>query len=111
MIARPDPAPFTWRRAPLSTLLLALMLLWLLSPVFWLYAAGQVGSESDVDPTPEQSYALRVVDWTTFCYVLIAPMVVLSVSWWTRRRVVLTLTLTALTLGVLAVAALWLMMD
>lgn len=109
MSARPAPAPFTWRRAPLSMLLLALMLLWLLSPMIWLYAIGQLGPDSDVDPTPEQSRALRVAHWTTFSYVLIAPMVVLSVSWWTRRRVVLILTLAELALGALAVAALLLM--
>ncbi|MEV4140567.1 hypothetical protein AB0J72_51445 [Dactylosporangium sp. NPDC049742] len=109
MTARPAPAPFTWRRAPLSMLLLALMLLWMLSPVIWLYAIGQIGPDSNVAQTPEQSRALRVADWTTFSYALIAPMVVVSVSWWTRRRVVLTLTLSALALGALAVIALLLM--
>ena len=33
MIVRPDPAPLTWRRVPLSLVLLALMLVWLASPV------------------------------------------------------------------------------
>ncbi|MEV4516626.1 hypothetical protein AB0K00_47710 [Dactylosporangium sp. NPDC049525] len=109
MTVRPAPAPFTWRRAPLSALLLVLMLLWLASPLFWLYAVGRVGPESDADPTPDQARAQRIVDWSTFCYLLIAPTVVLTIAWWTRRRVVLALTLAAIGFAVLALAALFLM--
>ncbi|MDG6105023.1 hypothetical protein Daura_33060 [Dactylosporangium aurantiacum] len=101
MIDRPDQVPFTWRRAPLSLLLLALMLLWLASPILSLHAGVQLGPESDQDPTPEQSRALRIVHWTTVSYGLIAPMVVLTVAWWTRRRAVLVLALVAIGLAAL----------
>jgi hypothetical protein len=90
-------------------LLLAVMALWVVSPLFWLYAVGKVGPDSNHDPTPEQARALRIVDWTWFCYVAIAPLSVLAAAWWTRRWVALILTLIAVVLGIAAAAWLFLL--
>jgi flagellar biosynthesis protein FliP len=106
MTVRPAPAPFTWRRAPPSVVLLVLMFLWLTSPLFWLYAIGEVGPDSNVSPTPEQTRALRIVNLSTLTYLVVVPGLVLGVAWWTRRRVVLVLSLVTIGLGVLGLVVL-----
>lgn len=106
MAVRPAPAPFSWRRAPLSVVLLALIVLWLMIPIFWLYAVGKVGPESNAEATAEQARALRVVNLSTLVGLVVVPGVVLGLAWWTRRRVVLILALVTIGVAVLGMVVL-----
>jgi hypothetical protein len=89
------------KRLPLTAALLTLMIVWLASPLVWLYAVGQVGPDSGTEPTPGQERALLIVNVCTLAYVLIAPAVVLWVAWRTRRVVVGWLTAAAVVIAVL----------
>jgi hypothetical protein len=95
---RPDPL----RRLPLTATLLTLMIVWLASPLVWLYAVGKVGPDSGTAPTPGQERALLILNVCTLAYVIIAPAVVLWVAWRTRRVVVGWLTAATIVLALCA---------
>ena len=103
--------PDLLRRLPLTATLVTLMVVWLASPLVWLYAVGQVSPDSGTEPTPEQERTLLILNVCTLAYVLIAPTVVLWVAWRTRRVVVGWLTAAAIviavgTLGAILIASL-----
>jgi hypothetical protein len=103
--------PNVFRRLPLSAALVAIMIVWVASPLVWLYAVGQAGPDSGTQPTPEQQRALLVVNIGSLAYVLIAPTVVLWVAWRTRRVILAWLTVATVVggvvLGAMLIAALW----
>lgn len=88
------------RRLPLSAALVVIMVVWLASPLIWLFAVGQVSPHSGIEPTPEQERTLLVVNVCTLAYVLIAPAVVLWVAWRTRRVVLGWLTAATVVISV-----------
>jgi hypothetical protein len=72
-------------RTTVTVILVALMVLWLLSPIGWLFVAGQVGPDSGTQPNPQQRYNMAWVNLVELTIGVGVPLLAMLVGWFTRR--------------------------
>jgi hypothetical protein len=75
----------TRRRTTVTVILIALMVLWLLSPIGWLLAAGQVYPDSGTQANLQQRQNMAWVNLVELTIGVGAPVLVMLVAWLTRR--------------------------
>ncbi|WP_203913918.1 hypothetical protein [Rhizocola hellebori] len=69
-----------------SLLLAGLLVLWLVSPIGWLFLSGLVHPDSGTHPTAQQRHDMALVTLTELVIAIGLPLLVLVIAGLTRRR-------------------------
>jgi hypothetical protein len=76
----------TRRGTGVTLLLIALMVLWMVSPIVWLLASGQVYPDSGTQPNPQQRQSMAWVNLAGLVAGVGVPLIVLVTAWSTGRK-------------------------
>jgi hypothetical protein len=71
---------------PLTLGLVALILVWLTTPIVFLFIAGGIGPDSGHDPTLSQLHRGGLLTLSCTIFGELAPLAGLVIAWSTRRR-------------------------